>query len=208
MNNNNWRKFQDDEQTRILATVDNEKRRWADQPADRHDLYTLIIVLTVVCLFFAGLSVFIKYNIMPVLQPDGQLDCSKCHSAELEKKQRLVSYFIRKGSPEPERMADGVLRTTKPRLMAALAAVESGGNPNIRGTGFRKIHDGAFQINRRVHGKVSKDAVEQALAAEKILDELIEEKGSVRKGLLAYGGDKTKKVYANLILKELESVPR
>lgn len=200
LNNKSWREWEDDEQARILGEM-NRKCRWTDKPIDKYDWYIVAFLLSIVAFIFYGSS-FITID-------KGQLDCSKCHSSELSKKQRMVSYFIRKGSPEPEKMADAVLQTHNPRLLASIAVRETRGDHTVRRTGYRKQHDGAFQVNPRYWGKVSKDPIEQALQAESILVELQEtHQGDLRKALNAYGGDTTKRMYAYNVLKELQEVPK
>lgn len=119
----------------------------------------------------------------------------------------LADYFQRKGSPHPERMATAVLETKKPRLLAAVAVVESQGKTTAYNR--KSKAKGAFQVKEKYWGKVNRDVVQQALQADRILDELYNaNNGDIKKTLNAYGGDKTKKQYANLILKELENVPK
>jgi|GEM_PF-4134886 len=132
------------------------------------------------------------------------IKCTICHS----KQAAFQRYFEKIGSPQPEKMAAAVLATKKPRLMAAIAKVESNGNPDVKATGYKKRHDGAFQVNRNIWGAVSQDAVEQAIQAEMVLDEHRKDSKNLKAALNAYGGDKTKKRYAYNILKELEDVPR
>jgi hypothetical protein len=194
LNNTSWSVFEDNEQARYFAN--NPKEPWW--------VYPLIVGCTM------AVSIVLMFSMRTCVKEmnKGELDCSKCHSAELVRKQKLVAYFARKGSPEPERMADAVTRTNSPRLLAAVAIVETGGNSKTKNSGYKKRHHGAFQVNPRHWGEVSQDPVKQALQAEAILEELVEEKGSLRKGLSAYGGDKTRNIYANLILKELQEVPR
>ena len=118
----------------------------------------------------------------------------------------LADYFSRKGSPHPERMATAVLETQKPRLLAAIATVESNGKE----TAYNKSSKakGAFQVKSKHWGRVGHDVVEQALQADRILNDLYDEKDrNLRKTLNAYGGD-TKGRYAVAVLKELESVPK
>ena len=126
-------------------------------------------------------------------------DCSSCHN-------KFTSYFQKNGSKSPEEMAYAILRTKSPRLLASVAVIESGGNPSVRRSGYKKRHDGAFQVNGKYHGIVSHNPVEQALQAERILEELTNEKKSIRTALNAYGGDSQGK-YADKILAELSRVP-
>ena len=127
--------------------------------------------------------------------------CGTCHSHKVA----LVKYFDKAGSKTPEHMAEAVLATKSPRLLAAIAKVETGGNTYVRGGGYKKRHDGAFQVNPKHWGKVPYDAVGQALQAEKILTELTEEM-PIKKALNQYGGD-SKGRYAKTILAELSRVP-
>lgn len=139
---------------------------------------------------------------------NGQLDCQKCHSRELQKQDKLSEYFRKNGSRTPEEMANAVLKTKSPRLLAAIAVKETGGNPSTRATGYKKRHHGAFQVNPKHWGAVSSDPVKQAKQSEAILTELVQEKGGIVKGLNAYGGDSQGK-YAKMILAELDKeVPR
>ena len=132
-------------------------------------------------------------------------NCTECHNS---KKHNMTNYFKKKGSPEPGVMADAVLQTRNPRLLAAIAIKESTGNYRIRNTGYKKRHSGAFQVANKYHGKVPFDAAGQALQAEAILKELVQEKGSIVKGLNSYGGDVSRKMYAKNILAELSKVPK
>lgn len=131
----------------------------------------------------------------------GQLDCGECHNRQAA----MTQYFKKNGSKTPEQMALAVLSTKNPRLMAAIAKVESNGNPQIRRAGYKKRHDGAFQVNGRIHGRVSHDVVEQALQSERILTELTAEYG-IKKALSVYGGDSTSR-YQKTVLAELVNVP-
>jgi hypothetical protein len=138
---------------------------------------------------------------------NGQLDCQKCHSRDIQKQGKLAAYFKANGSKTPEEMANAVLKTKSPRLLAAVAVRETGGNPSIRNGGYKKRHQGAFQVNPKHWSKVPNDAIGQALSAEKIIIDLVEEKGDIVSALNAFGGDKTKKKYAQTILSELSNVP-
>lgn len=141
---------------------------------------------------------------VPVSVPatnDGQLDCRTCHS----KKAAMIEYFKKAGSKSPEKMAEAVMSTKSPSLLAAIARVESDGNADIRKTGYKKQHDGAWQVNRYLHGKVPSDPVKQALQAEAILKELTETL-PLKKALSVYGGDSSNQ-YQKTILAELERTP-
>ena len=130
-----------------------------------------------------------------------QLDCQACHS----RKAAMVEFFRKAGSQTPEQMAEAVLATKSPRLLAAVAKVESGGNPHIRKGGYKGRHAGAFQVNGRIHGRVSHDPVQQALQAESILSELTETM-PIKQALSVYGGDSSSR-YQRQVLAELVRVP-
>ena len=127
--------------------------------------------------------------------------CMRCHSHKVQ----LTGYFRRAGSRTPEEMANAVLHTRSPRLLAAVATVETGGNPAVRNGGYKRRHQGAFQVNPRHWGVVPQDAVGQALQAENILSELTGEM-PIRKALSLYGGDSTDR-YQKRVLAELVKVP-
>jgi hypothetical protein len=163
---------------------------------------TFLVVLLVVALIVAGHDFASKE---PVPQP--KIEMLKSHGSVLNPRHvALTAFFARKGSPDPQRMATAVLETKRPRLMAAIAVRESGGNPKAVGDGGKS--KGAFQVQDRHHGRVSSDPVEQALQSERVLNELIaENNGNLKKALNAYNGDTRRKVYAQNILSELSNVP-
>jgi hypothetical protein len=117
----------------------------------------------------------------------------------------MTEYFKKAGSPVPEKMAAAVMATKSPRLMAAVATVESGGNPALRNTGYKRRHHGAWQVNPKYWGKVPRDAAGQAKQSERILAELTEDM-PIKTALSRYGGDSTDK-YARTVLAELTRVP-
>jgi hypothetical protein len=133
-------------------------------------------------------------------QPAVKAECMGCH-----RKEAYTAYFKMAGSKTPEEMAYAVLSTKNPRLLAAIAKVESNGNSNIRSTGYKKRHDGAFQVNSRYWGRVGHTADEQALQAEAILTELTQAM-PIKKALAHYGGDSTDR-YSQKVLAELVRVP-
>lgn len=122
---------------------------------------------------------------------------------------KLAGYFKAKGSAAPDRMAHAVCQTSVPRLMAAVAVVESGGS--VHAVNKQSKAKGAFQVKEKHWGKVALHPgaeVPQALQSERILAELLDEKGgSLPRALNAYGGD-TKGRYSRVILAELQGVPR
>jgi len=76
--------------------------------------------------------------------------------------------------------------------MAAIAVAESNGDPAAVGDGGESL--GAFQVQEKhwmkAFGPVPVSPVQQALQAEKILDELVAShaRGNLRRGLAHYNG--------------------
>lgn len=139
---------------------------------------------------------------------ENQIDCCECHNRYMS----MSLYFKRHGSSTPQLMATAVMETKRPKLMAAIAVKESGGN--LKALGDHKRSKGAFQVQAKhwkafLHEKkVSKDAITQALDSERILDALlIESNGDMKIALNAYNGDYTRKKYAEKILAELQNIP-
>jgi hypothetical protein len=171
------------------------EKRWRKKP--KYGRVAVILMLFVVTLIVAGHDFSYKEQVY---------DKDSCATAACHRHVALSRYFERKGSPDPQRMATAVLETSRPRLMASIAVRESGGDPKAIGDGGKSR--GAFQVQAKHHGKVSKDPIEQARQSERILEELLaENNGNLKKSLSAYNGEISKKVYANKILAELERVP-
>lgn len=102
---------------------------------------------------------------------------------------KMIEVFRKHGSDQPEAMAVAVHKTKNPPLMAAIAIKESNGRP--KAVGDSGASKGAFQVQEH-WGKVGLTATEQALQAEKILEELVASShGRLRSGLAKYnGGDR------------------
>lgn len=122
-----------------------------------------------------------------------------------EEEIKLASIFAYHGSSNPMEMAIAVRKTKNPSLMAAIAIKESNGKPHAIGdNGDSK---GAFQVQEKHWGKVGSTATEQALQAEKIIDELVASspRGKLRSGLAKYNGGvkppKSSYRYADDVLK-------
>lgn len=99
-------------------------------------------------------------------------------------------FFAKHGSPAPVEMAKAVT-ATKPHnrpVLAAVAVIESNGNPKAVGDGGSS--HGAFQVQPRHWSKVSSSPVQQALQAERILEELVASNAGrqLRRGLITYNG--------------------
>jgi hypothetical protein len=89
-------------------------------------------------------------------------------------------FFAKHGSPAPVEMAKAVT-AAKPHnrpVLAAVAVVESSGNPRAIGDGGDSI--GAWQIQPKHWGLVSSDPAKHALKAEAILEALVESRGRLR----------------------------
>ena len=121
----------------------------------------------------------------------------------------LADAFQTAGSPDPHLMATACRTTKNPKLMAAVAIVESNGTPHAVG---RSGERGAWQVIPKVWGSVPKSADGQARQAERILEELVaaSPRGSLRCALARYnGGDRPKAVsyrYADKVLKVRKSL--
>lgn len=149
-----------------------------------YDIVGFVAIVLVTIVFGAVL-----YNITKSSEDIQSIQaCVQCHNYKMS----LAKYFQRSGSRTPEEMANAVLKTKSPRLLAAVSVVASDGNPTVKRTGYKKRHYGAFQVNPKHRGKVPNDAVGQALQAEAIMEELVESR-NIKEALNYYGGDKTKK---------------
>lgn len=98
---------------------------------------------------------------------------------------QLTNAFHKHQSPVPAHMAEACSRTSNPKLLAAVAIVESNGTPWARGKAGEK---GAFQVIASDWGEVSDNPIEQAAQADDILAALVERRGSLRCGLASYNG--------------------
>jgi len=137
-------------------------------------------------------------------------DCSKesepiavrSHYSETER--AFIEFFGKHGSKSSEEMAVAVVKTKRPALMAAIAVVESNGDP--KAVGDSGASKGAWQVQEKHWGQVHTTASEQALQAEKILEELVQSsRGRLRSGLEKYNtgrvGTKAGERYAADVLR-------
>lgn len=97
-------------------------------------------------------------------------------------------FFRQHGSPYPDVMSNAVAQTKRPALMAAIAVKESNGDPTAVGDGGESL--GAFQVQPKHWGKVSDDPIQQALQAERILEDLMDSPSGrgLRQTLARYNG--------------------
>ena len=165
----------------------------------------LLITLLIVALVVVVHSLASRIDKVP-------LQMQKCHTSlaiqvcKPSRLSRMINYFKSKGIAYPEQMATAVLETNKPKLMAAVAVKEA--TPyTVKHGGYKKRHVGAWQVNEKLHGHAGNLPIDQALKAERILDELLKESnGDMRVALNSYGGD-THNKYAKNILKDLCEIP-
>ncbi len=128
----------------------------------------------------------------------------KYYSAPISQEQQdLVHFFVRHGSPEPERMAAAVSKTRRPKTLAAIAVVESRGNP--KAVGDNGDSKGAFQVQQRHWQPVPESPEDQARQAEQILEELLATtRGRLRPALIKYNAGENSppsaKRYADRVL--------
>lgn len=176
--------------------------------------YDHIIMFLVGAILSAAAVLTLKSCVDDIhIQPvQAAADCGQCHN-------RYTSYFQRKGSPEPERMAYAVLkRGRNSNLLSAIAVAESSADPSIRKGGRNGKYSGAFQTDP-AWGKIktgknltADDVAHQALIAEFALTTHVAEEKDIIRGLNAYGGvrksQRDKHKYAFNILRELQEVPK
>jgi hypothetical protein len=161
-------------------------------------LFSLVLILIIIAIVFSFKSCSKKLS--PVYA---------CHFSEKEVK--YISEFVKHGSPNPIEMGIAVAKTKNPDLMTAIALKESNGNPKAIGDG--NASKGAFQVQAKHWGTVPNTATEQALQAEKILEELVQSsRGRLRSGLAKYnGGDKPSRVafsYADKVIKLAKEIKK
>ena len=135
-------------------------------------------------------------------------DCASCHN----KTMAMIRYFKNKNVKSPEEMAEAVLKTRNPRLLAAIHVGGEKKTPHTAiNTGWKGKYSGAWQTHER-WGKITKHSTitEQALASELAIETHTAEQKDIIKGLNAYGGESDKKngKYAFNVLRELQKVPK
>lgn len=152
-----------------------------------------------IIIIIVGVVIFLHQLIQCVIQEENNKRVYAPHYTAQE--QHYIKVFKDFGSPEPEAMACAVTKTKNPKLMTAIAVVESNGNH--RAVGDSGASRGAFQVQPAHWGPVPSTATEQAQQAEKILEELVaSSRGRLRSGLAKYNGKGPKaRRYAARVLK-------
>jgi len=140
-------------------------------------------------------------------QPVPQL--KKCHGPGLsiETLKYQAYFFEANAGIHALEVAKAVQQSKRKRLTAAICMVESGGKKTAYNR--RTKVDGLYQVDPTFWGKVNtKSALAMTAQHDAIMDELlVASNGNLKVALNKYGGDSTKKVYAQNILKEMERTP-
>lgn len=133
------------------------------------------------------------------------LVASACSAPQKDIQQdKIVANYIKHKSPVPNEMALAIKNVSEKhqKTLQAISIVESNGTPWAVGKSGEK---GAFQVLEKDWGLVSKNPTEQAMQAEKILDELLQASQNERHALAKYnGGSRPNKrawKYADKVLK-------
>ena len=122
------------------------------------------------------------------------------------KEARLAEFYAKEGSNEPIILAQATAKTKRPRLMAAVAVVESNGNVHAIG---RAGEVTAWQIREELHGPAGVTVDDHAKSAERILEELIQESnGKLKEAVRKYNGSGPDAVkYSKRVMAKLQEVP-
>lgn len=140
--------------------------RWDDEEIrESNPIATLFWIIV-----YGVMSVFALYMLVHAIVVETE-NREKYYSAPQTQVSEYVSFFERHGSPAPVQMAQAI-EAVKPEnrpILAAVAVVESNGTPTAKGKASEK---GAFQVIEKHWGPVSESPVQQALQAERILEEL------------------------------------
>lgn len=176
---------------------------WYRTEIEKERSCSFIGIFTLVCLLIMALIIF------------GFKGCDKkpapVYASHFSNQEiNFIIEFAKNGSSHPIEMGLAVCKTKNPRLMTAIAIKESNGRP--KAIGDSESSKGAFQVQEKHWGKVPNTATEQALQAEKILDELVASspRGNLRSGLAKYNGGvkppKSSYRYADSVLKLMKEV--
>lgn len=190
------------------------KEKWWKNETEEQQLNWLqrLLAIAVIALVAWGLVAMFYEAVDKTMQIEEQKNAPvRKIRADIMKGDQLEAAFEKHGSPVPKQMADACRATSKPKTMAAIAIVESQGTPWAKGKAGER---GAWQVIDKhwPHGPVPNHPVNQALQAEKILDELVASspRGSLRSALARYnGGDKPPAQswsYADKVLKVRKTI--
>ena len=173
---------------------DYKDKWWTNEQEARHrSWFQSLLVIAVLALVAWGMVALFYEAVDKTMQIEEQNNGPhRQERAAIMKGDQLEAAFEKNGSPVPKQMAAACRATKSPKTMAAIAIVESNGTPWAKGKAGER---GAWQVIDKhwPHGPVPKHPVNQALQAEKILDELVaaSPRGSLRLALARYnGGDK------------------
>ena len=177
-------------------------QNWYTVPEQKIEKSIRVKILNIISIISALLFCFLLYKCAEV----------KPYQPTLTHHDTLQTFFTFHGSPTPSIMASAVLQTKNPNLMAAIAVRESNGTPWAVGDGGKS--KGAFQVQEKYWGKVSPNVLDQAIQAEKILEELSASnaRGSLRYNLAKYnGGNNPPRVsfkYADRVIRLTKQIER
>lgn len=172
--------------------------RYYEEDMTPHPLFTHLIAGVLGAVLMMVLSGVLRSNVLVT----ERRECTNCHTRQAE----MIKYFQRAGSKNPEAMAVAVLKTRSPRLLAAMHVKGEKLSPHTsRAGGYKKKHQGAWQVNPDDWSAVPMTPDGQALQVQDILEELVQKQGIVT-ALNKYGGD-TRGKYARTVLNEVKNVP-
>lgn len=154
--------------------------------AGRRSAYAIISGVAILAVYF-GVQSYEYHETKPIISIVPQMEATPPVPAHLTRKEAaLTTFFEKQNSPVPVEMARAVVKRKRPRLLAAVAAVESNGTPWAKGNAGEVT---AWQIIEREWGYAGKTTEEHAQKAEEILEHLLKESnGNIRKALELYNG--------------------
>ncbi|NTV50958.1 MAG: lytic transglycosylase domain-containing protein [Geobacteraceae bacterium] len=167
--------------------------------------YRLLVVFMLI-----GLAGTVEYQtevIQERMDREHAAEVARLKSVLTFKEAQLAEFYARQGSPAAVEMARATAQAKRPRLMAAIAAVESNGSPKAIGKAGER---GAWQVMPFFHGDVPADPAGQMMQSEQLLDELLDQHGgNIKRAVKAYNGDGVKAdAYSRRVLAMLAEVPR
>ena len=172
-------------------------------PARREKVRAAFVGAMIICAFgFAGSVEFNSIQATKTAEQNEQRVVVVEEALSVAEVQ-LAEFFERQGSPAPVEMGKAVAKRKRPRLLAAVAAVESNGNPAAVGKAGEVT---AWQIIEKEWGSAGVTTEAHSKKAEDILEELIRQNnGNLRAALSAYNGDRSGR-YAAKVMKKVSEV--